>query len=347
MENYLSEIRHLTRNTLSKQDYNLLLIADEDIFDVESNIVNQVAMILIVDWYHNYGPSKQPLNRYLNQDGDRSESEVKMYQRASQTLRAKNADLRERHRPYTDGLPDTFAMESKHKGIPLSPANFETVMNHTADSPNICQLLKDIENKRCMRLSNKEFYSEAKAYEEWVSDKIAASEISAEDFLKHSIDYFCLQEKFHVDLIFELAKYMDEHQKKQLAFERMEPFWMNMNISYPRGRIEANQVLYYRRAIPYACSKSENQFRQMAGKWKYLREMQAIIVNKAKMNQIQDQLTPEIAEQFIRTHYNVLQNHIRCDFGPRNEPNKTRMRLARNIMKQMFGDDQVSQVRKQ
>ena len=85
----------------------------------------------------------------------------------------------------------------------------------------------------------------------------------------------------------------------------------------------------------------------MAGKWKYLREMQAIIVNKAKMNQIQDQLTPEIAEQFIRTHYNVLQNHIRCDFGPGNEPNKTRMRLARNIMKQMFGDDQVSQVRKQ
>ena len=274
-------------------------------------------------------------------DNSEYDNILKTYQRQSQSLRESNMRTLKEHGISEDDELNNFPMSSKHKGIPLSDSNFQTIQNFL-DEEDMGPLLSDMVNKRLMDVKKvcvDDFIKRFEGYERGIEKKKKAlTDNEDNEFLAQSVDFYALQTKLHVDLIAQIATYMDIHKLKSYEFKQERAAKFYGTLFDPSGVVyylEANQVLFYERYIP-VLFLSDEEFEYKSTRYVECRKFQRRVKNMILASGIQDQLDVSYAADFIRTKYNVLEKRTKTDFGTIQKAKKNRIRLARRVMKELW-----------
>lgn len=277
----------------------------------------------------------QPLNAHLKKlNDDMDQSEVRLFQRNSKRLRDINERLREEHRKQGYSVPDTYRPSSAREGILLSNANFQTILNFSYSEKEIL-LFKSIESGRIKYANSVPSSNFAKyfvEYEEFVNE--VNYNLPDKDYLDRAIDFYACQRKLHIDLIAEIAKYMDTHNIKEFPLERSHLFWSVLNTG--TRLIEANQVYSYNEAIPIVFSDNLDYLENELFLWTMLRFEQSDLTRREYNAGFEKELTVELAVNFFRNHYNLFKHRTVTDFGTPENPNQRRIKLARKIMAKVY-----------
>ena len=316
-------------------------------FESSEDIIVQAIALWILVWVHS---ENNPLSKTgnaafeelytkaesngANQFGS-YDSELRHFQRINKRLRRINNQFRENQKQKGISAPDPIMVESKHKGIPLSPLNIKILHNHTHNIA-LSLLLDKIRTKQIINsdsVSNRQFAMLFELYETYHSTLIQTS--TDTEYLTNSLDFFSLQEKLHLDLIAKIAAYMKEHKHKEYPEDRGHYFWHT--IIEPHGNLlEANQILTYDHVIPIVFDSEQKTFEFESELWLTKRRVQAILLNYLK-DYGYSILTIEKAATFFKNDYNVLENHEKTNFGSEASPDTRKIHCARVVMRSMYG----------
>lgn len=315
-------------------------------FESAEDIIVQTIALWILDWAHK---EDNPLSKTGNaafeelytkakSNGSNQlgsyDSELRHFQRVNKRLRRINNQFRENQKQKGISAPDPIIAQSKHKGIPLSPLNAKILYNHTRNIA-LSTLLDKIWGKQIINadsVSNRQFAMLFESYEAYHSTLIQTS--TDDEYLINSLDFFALQEKFHLDLIAKIAAYMKEHKHKEYPVDRGYYFWNT--IIDPHGNpLEANQILTYDQAIPIVFDSEQKTFELEAELWLAKRRVQAILLNYLK-DCGYSILTVEKAATFFKNDYNVLENHEETNFGSEASPDTRKIHCARVVMRSIY-----------
>lgn len=193
------------------------------------------------------------------------------------------------------------------------------------------RLLKSIESgriKTSKSVSNSDFADYFTDYEQFVAE--INFDIGDVEYLSCALDFYRMQRKFRIDLISEIARYMDNHNIKKFPTEYSHLFWSTLNTG--NRLIEANQVLTFKRAIPIIFSGDANYIAKESAKWGIMRLAQSELGNIERDAGLYSELTIPFAADFFRKYYNMFKQRTVTDFGTLENPHNQRIRLARQIM---------------
>ena len=305
----------------------------------------QISMIIISDWYNRKREGARTINARVTEmvppDNSEYDNILKTHQRQSHSLRENYMRTLKDHGISEDDELNNFSMPSKNRGIPLSDSNFQTIQNFLDE--DMGPLLSDMVNRRLMDVKKvcvDDFIKRFEGYERGIEKKKEAlADNEDNEFLAQSIDFYNLQRTTHVDLIAQIATYMDIHKLKSYEFtqERAKRFYGTLfDPAVGIGPLEANQVLFYERYIPTLFLPDE-EFEYKSTRYVNYRDFQARVKNMILTSGIQNQLDVSYAADFIRTKYNVLEKRTKTDFGTIQKARKNRIRLARKVMKELWG----------
>lgn len=305
-----------------------------------SCVARQVTMLLICDW-HNKNQNAKRLNARVEEmfpNDVNYENILRNIQRASEKLRKENRRMQLEHGIKPDDPRNIFRAKSKRDGIPISDANFQTILNFTNQSP-LSGLMSDIEKRRTLdvkKVGVTNFVERFIEYENWVTAQRQYK--TEEEFLSRTVNFFCLQEKMHIDLIAQIATYMDINNISEFDINRGKVFWGTGYIKEDgrESRLEANQVLFYNQAIPFVFSDVQEEYDRAKEKCLLCRKAQAYAKEMVSSTGVLNQLTISDAAQFIKKDYNVLEDRTRVDFGTIDNPKTRRIRFARKVMQKMW-----------
>lgn len=314
---------------------------DIDLFEYITPIVTQAMALWILRWtYSEKFSSPQTLHAhfvkmYQNNPSakDTYESCYKNFQRTSKMLHGYNNQFRINQRAQGIPAPEPVVLQSKHQGILIPAPNWQVIQTWAPDSP-ISTFLKKIcggQMENPDSVSNAQFAKLFGDYEAWCN---ALTEYTSEDeYLINSLNFFLLQTKLKVDLIAEVAAYMEQHGYKEYPLDRAVWFWHAL--IYGPCVLAANQVLTDSRAIPIVFSYAQEDFEVEAQLCFQKREIQAILLNFLLNDIGYDALTIEKAAAFFKEHYDLLSHRTATDFGTEKVPYARRIRAARTIMKSL------------
>lgn len=331
----------------SQQVYLPEPIAWEEFFDLADDFALHSIAALINDWYEQEMDSKyadqtgdskdfgKPLNAHCKDIlGGDEESSERMLKRVSKRLRDINAQYRKTSREMNYPVPDIYEPTSKREGIPISNANMQTIKNFSSlGTPQ--RLLKAITSghiKSSKSVSNSDFADYFTDYEHFIAE--INFNIGDVKYLSCALDFYRMQRKFHIDLISEIACYMDNHNIKKFPTEHSHLFWSTLNTG--DRLIEANQVLTFNHVIPIVFSRNINYIAKESVKWEIMRLAQSELGNIERDAGLYSELTIPFAANFFRKHYNMFKQRAATDFGTLKNPNNQRIRLARQIMNAVY-----------
>lgn len=317
-------------------------VKQEELSGLASDFALHSIAALINDWYeqkaeveHLFG---KPLNAHCEGIFD-DESTKRMLKRTSKKLRDSNEQFRNANRAKGYTVPDTYIPSSKRAGIPISYANMQAIKNFSSlGTPQ--KLLKAIGNGRIedvKSVSNGDFADYYNDYERFIYEvKSTLEKPDLEDmrYLSCALDFYRMQRKLRIDVIAEIACYMDTHNIKKIPIKHSRIFWSILY--FDDRRIEPSQVLTFNHAIPIVFSEKTQYMDKEAAKWRIMRIAQSDLAKLEFDKGLYNKVTIPLAANFFREHYKMLEQRTATAFGTLKNPNNQRIRLARQIMNAVY-----------